>query len=337
MKIRVTSCGMLLALLIAGAFGQTARKKIIISGVPDSLVAELRKSAPSNVELVAIAPHQVAAEIGDADALISPQLTLEELRAARQLKWVQILNAGVEDLIPVLQGTNITLTSLKVVLGPEVADHAMALLLSLSRGLYQTIPAQKWEVPRNIGQVTELNGKTAVIVGLGGVGTQIAQRASSFGMTVIGVDPKDAAPPVFVKQIVKPNQLDAVLPLANVVFMTVPETPATRGMIGPAQFQEMKQGAYFIAVSRGTVYSTDALVEALSSRHLAGAGLDVTDPEPLPNNHPLWKFENVVITPHIAGASDVAITRVTDLLADNIRRFATDQPLLNVIDKQKGY
>jgi phosphoglycerate dehydrogenase-like enzyme len=336
----------LFVVMIAGAFGQagqpsqpqqTEKKKIVISGLGDTVVSELRKSAPANVQIVAAAPDQIAAEIADAEALISTQLTREQLQGAKRLKWVQIMNAGVEGIVPVFKGTSITLTSLKVTLGPEVADHAMALLLSLTRGLYQTIPARKWETPRNVGQLTELGGKTAVIVGVGGVGTQIAVRSAAFGMTIIGVDPKDAAPSPAIKQMVKPDQLDTVLPLADVVFVTVPETPATRRMFGATQFREMKQGAYFIAVSRGAIYSMDALVEAMSSRHLAGAGLDVTDPEPLPSNHPIWKFENVVITPHIAGASDVAITRVVELLRENILRFAAGEPLLNVVDKDKGY
>jgi phosphoglycerate dehydrogenase-like enzyme len=214
----------------------------------------------------------------------------------------------------------------------------MALLLSLTRGLYMTIPARgKWEPPENLAQLTELSGKTAVIVGVGGVGTQIAQRAAAFGMTIIGVDLKDTAPASVIKQMVKPNQIDTVLPLADVVLVTVPETPATKGMIGIAQFQEMKRGGYFIAVSRGTVYSMDGLVQALSSRRLAGAGVDVTDPEPLPRNHPLWKFKNVVITPHIAGASDHSLTRVLGLLRENISRFAAGEPLLNTVDKDQGY
>jgi phosphoglycerate dehydrogenase-like enzyme len=337
MRKPVTTFSVLFVLLIAAASGQTERKKIVISGLGDPIIAELRKSAPPNVLIVATTPNQLAAEIGDADAVITPLLTREQFRAAKRLKWVQILNAGVEESLPVLKGTDITLTSLKVTLGPEVADHAMALLLSLTRGLYQTIPARKWAVPRNIGQVTELRGKTAVIVGVGGVGTQIADRAAAFGMTIIGVDPKDSPPPSSIKQMVKPMQMDSVLPLADAVFVTAPETEATKGMFGATQFRAMKKGAYFIIVSRGTLYSMDALVEALASRHLAGAGLDVTDPEPLPDTHPIWRFYNVVITPHIAGASDAALTRVLDLLLENIRRFSVNQALMNVIDKDKGY
>lgn len=337
MKIRITALSILSVLMVGAAFGQAAQKKIVVVGLGDSAVSELRKSAPPNVQIVAPAPSQIAAELGDADAFITPQLRRQELQAGKKLKWVQVLNAGVEDAIPLVKGTDVSLTNLKIVLGPEVADHAMALLLSLTRGLYQTIPARKWEVPRSVSQLTELHGKTAVIIGVGGVGTQIAERASGFGMKIIGVDPKDSTPPSFIQQIVKPNQMDSVLPQADVVFITVPETPATKGMFGAAQFREMKRGAYFIVVSRGTVYSMDALVETLTSRHLAGAGLDVTNPEPLPSDHPIWKFENVVITPHIAGASDASLNRVLDLLRENIRLFAAGQPLLNAVDKEKGY
>ena len=335
----VTASRTVLALfLISAAAAQPARKKIVIVGVDTASFGDLQKTAPSNVRLVSPPPDQFASEINNADGLVIPQLTREELHAAKQLRWIQILNAGVEDVLPMLKQTDIALTNLKVVLGPEVADHAMALLLALTRGLNQTIPARgRWEPPENAAQLTELRGKTAVIVGVGGVGTQIAERANAFGMTIVGVDPKDTAPATFIRQMVKPERIDTVLPQADVVFLTVPETPATKGMIGSAQFQQMKRGAYFIAVSRGTVYSMDGLVHALDSRHLAGAGVDVTDPEPLPKNHPLWKFKNVVITPHIAGVSDRSLPRVLDLLRENIKRFAAGEPLLNTVDKSQGY
>ncbi|HUA64181.1 MAG TPA: D-2-hydroxyacid dehydrogenase [Verrucomicrobiae bacterium] len=327
-----------LLLLAAAGRGQTAKKKIVIVGLDDAAFSALKRSSPANVRLESPLPANFIAEVADADALIAPQLSRETLQTAKRLAWVHILNAGVEDVLPLVKDSNIALTNLKVVLGPEVADHAMALLLALTRGLYETIPARgKWEQPENIGQLTELRGRTAVIVGMGGVGSQIAERAAGFEMTIIGVDPKDAAPGGPAKQMVKPEQLSSVLPQADVVFLTVPATPATKGMIGAAQFQQMKRGAYFIAVSRGAVYSMDALVQALSSHRLAGAGVDVTDPEPLPKNHPLWKFKNVVITPHIAGASDRSLGRVLDLLRENIRRFAAGEPLLNTVDKTKGY
>lgn len=345
MRIRIAIYPIVACLLGAAVNAQTVVKKIVAIGLPDSAISALQRSAPANVKIVAVTPSQIGAEIADANALITPKLTAELLHAAPKLQWAQILNAGVEDAIPLVKGTDVTLTNLKVVLGPEVADHAMALLLALTRGLYQTIPARKWEIPSNVSRITELDGKTCVILGFGGVGTQIAARAAGFGMNIIAIDPKDLpqyatrnAPPFsLLKQMVKPDQLDTVLPQADVLFVTVPETPATKGMIGAKQFSELKQGAYFIAVSRGTVYSADALVESLANKHLSGAGLDATDPEPLPTDSPLWKFENVLITSHIAGASDQSGTRVFDLLRQNIRLFAEGKPLINTVDKVKGY
>jgi phosphoglycerate dehydrogenase-like enzyme len=326
-------------LLVASAgLAQTAKKTVVVIGLDGAAVAELRKAAPANIKLEEPVPGNVGAALGSADALITPQLTRELLHDGRRLQWVQVLNAGVEDAVPLVRDTDVALTSLKAVLAPQVADHAMALLLSLTRGLYEIIPARgKWERPDGLSQYTELRGRTAVILGMGGVGTEIARRAAAFGMAVIGVDPSAAAPPPFVRQMVTPASLGVVLSQADVVFATVPETPATKEMMGAAQFAEMKRGAYFIAVSRGSVYSMDALVQALSSRRVAGAGVDVTSPEPLPKNHPLWKFKNVVITPHVAGASDRSLPRVLDLLRENIRRFALGEPLLNVVDKRLGY
>jgi len=176
-----------------------------------------------------------------------------------------------------------------------------------------------------------------VVIGVGGIGSQIAQRAHAFGLTVIGVDPKDMPFNPYVSRMVYPDQLDTVLPQADVVFISAPLTPESEGMMGPRQFELLKTGAYFIVVSRGKLYDTGALVKALDSRRLAGAGLDVTNPEPLPKGHPLWRFENVIITPHIAGHSDNVEARRIALIKENIARFVNGQPLLNVVDKAKGY
>src|SRR5690242_519534 len=171
MGISISSRASLLVICIALAFGQAnppAKKKIVITGLPDSAVSELRKSAPADITIVAPSANDVVTEMATADALIATQLTRAELIAAKQLKWVHVMNSGVESVAPIFKNSDITLTNLKVVLGPEVADHAMALLLALTRGLNQTIPSKgKWEMPRNLGQLTDLRGKTAVIVGVG--------------------------------------------------------------------------------------------------------------------------------------------------------------------------
>jgi len=156
-------------------------------------------------------------------------------------------------------------------------------------------------------------------------------------MDVIGVDPEPKPFMPFIKKVVKPDQLDEVLPGADVVFISTPHTPQSHKMMGPKQFDLMKNKSYFIAVSRGGIYDMGGLVKALDSRKLAGAGVDVTDPEPLPKGHPLWKFDNAIVTPHIAGRSDKDRGRMVGTIAENIRRFVDGRPLLNVVDKQKGY
>ena len=170
--------------------------------------------------------------------------------------------------------------------------------------------------------LVELNGKNALVVGMGGIGLQIAIRAWAHGMKVVGVDPEDIAYLPYVDKIVKPDMLDSVIGDADVVFMAAPHTPASHRMIGPSQFDAMKQGAYFIAVSRGGTYDLGSLVKALDSKKLAGAGVDVTDPEPLPKGHALWKMDNVIITPHIAGRSDMDRGRMLGIVKANIQRFA---------------
>jgi phosphoglycerate dehydrogenase-like enzyme len=178
---------------------------------------------------------------------------------------------------------------------------------------------------------------TAIVIGVGGIGSQIAQRAHGFGMKVIGVDPKDLPPNINVTRMVYPSQLDSVLPLADVVFVSAPLTPESRHIMGPHQFDLLKKSSFFVAVSRGGLYDTPALVKALDSKKLAGAGLDVTDPEPLPQGHPLWKFPNVVVTPHVAGNSPGSYARRVGVFKENISHFVRNEPMRNVVDKQKGY
>ena len=319
--------------LIAGA----QQKKIVAVEMGPGFIEELNKVSP-NVKVVAADMKNLVEQVADADAIlgtISPAL----FASAKKLKWVQTYSAGVEVYrFPEFLNSDVTLTNCKIIQGPNIADHALAMLLSLTRNLNLIVAArtnEKWE--RGKYHPLELRGKTALIVGMGGIGQQIAQRAHAFGMTVIGVDPKEIPLNPYVSRMVFPDRIDSVIPQADVVFISAPHTPQSEGMIGPKQFELMKKGAYFIAVSRGKLYDTPALVKALDSQRLSGAGLDVTNPEPLPPGHALWKFENVIITPHIAGQSDGVQARRVDLIKENIARFERGEQMLNVVDKIKGY
>lgn len=331
---------LLLALCAAALPAET--KKILVTNADPQFVKELQ-DVSSGARIVPVTKDTVMQEITDADGFVG-SITPAEVRAAKKLKWVQSMSAGVEYYLfksgsNDLRDSNIILTNNKIVQGPEIADHALAMLLMLTRHLYTFYADKQQELwsRANPFPGIELRGKTAVVIGVGGIGTQIATRAWAFGMNVIGVDPEDKPFIPFVSKVVKPDQLDEVLPEADVVFISAPDTPMSHKMVGAREFDLMKQNAYFIAVSRGGLYEMNGLVKALDSKRLAGAGVDVTDPEPLPKGHPLWKFDNVVITPHVAGRSDQDRERMVGTVKENIRRFVAGQPLVNVVDKQKGY
>ena len=175
-----------------------------------------------------------------------------------------------------------------------------------------------------------------LVIALGGIGSEIARRAFGFGMRVLATDPKVIEKPLFVEELHRPDDFHRLLPRADVVASAVPLTPLTRGMIGPNEFAMMRRGAILINVSRGAVVNTAALVGALEQGRVAAAGLDVTDPEPLPAGHPLWA-RNVIITPHSAGQSPGGQRRAHELFRENLRRFAAGEMLLNVVDKKVGY
>jgi phosphoglycerate dehydrogenase-like enzyme len=337
---------LLCALLPAGVFAQAmlpAKKVVFTSNqrLSESDIRELRTAAPS-LNLVFPSRESLNAEIVDADAIVGG-INREQFLAAKKLKWVQITSAGVENYltnIPELKNSPVTMTNMKIVQGIEIADHALGLLLALTRRLDVAIKdreTENWRTLQQYGPPLELHGKTAVVVGVGGIGTQIAIRAKAFGMTVIGVDPKDIPYAPFLDRTVWPDRLDTVLPEADVVFISAPHTPETDKMIKAEQFAKMKKGVLFIAVSRGKIYDNMALVDALKSGHVAGAGLDVVDPEPLPKGHPLWKTGRVIITPHIAGRSDGEGPRYFEIYKDNLIRFAKGEPLRHTVDKAKGY
>ncbi len=336
----MTLRSIVIPVVFAVALGAQTKKILVYRQSPE--MVRTLAAASSQARIVGVDDDSVLNEIADADAFVG-RIKPEWVRAGKKLQWVQSRSAGVERVLHLsggndLRDSDIILTNNQIVQGPEIADHAMAMLLAMTRDLPRYLrqqSAETWQSrPLN---VYELNTKTALVIGMGGIGMQVAIRAWAHGMTVVGVDPEDIPMTPYVERVVKPDQLGELLPVADVVFMTAPHTAASHSMMGAAEFELMKKGSWFIAVSRGGTYDLNALVKALDSKKLAGAGVDVTAPEPLPAKHPLWKFDNVIITPHMAGRSDLSQGRMIGLIQENISRFLDGQPLLNVVDKQKGY
>lgn len=340
--------------------GWTKPKKIVVPALMPARLRELKLIAPEVLFVPVKDAAEAAQEAAGADAVLG-FCTADIIRANPKLRWIQVGSAGVEKyVVPEVVESQAVLTNTARLYGPNVSDQAMALLLSLSRGLPSPAGAagkSQWDRLKSIAKAEELHGKTMLIVGLGGIGTQIARRADAFGMRVMAIDPGVAssngeakstggpgrgllsvAPtkPLFVISVDQPGKLMDLLPKADVVVLALPLTAQTRGMMGLSQFQAMKPSAYFINIARGGLVKTEDLAAALNRKLIAGAGLDVTDPEPLPDASPLWKHKNVVISPHI-GPSPEGRERQWRLFRENVRRFVNGEPLLCVVDKAKGY
>jgi phosphoglycerate dehydrogenase-like enzyme len=316
------------------------RVKVLIPNTPPAQLAELAAAGPGIVLVPCRDEKEAIANVEGAHAsygFISPSL----IRAGKDLRWVQQPSAGVEQLmeIPELVESNIVLTNMQRVFGPPIADQAVGYLLAFTRSLAQFIraqPSQEWRSrPPGIA-LDELMGKTIVIIGMGGIGSEIARRAHAFSMRVLATDPKVWEKPPFVAELHKPDAFHRLLPQADIVASAVPLTKESLRMIGEKEFEMMKPGVVLINVSRGRVVDADALVHALASKHVAAAGLDVTDPEPLPKGHPLWS-QNVIITPHSAGQSPGTDRRRHEVFHANLGRFARGEMLLNIVDKKVGY
>ena len=339
---------LVLFIIFVTALGQSsapAEVKILIPANFKARLADLEEQLP-DLDLVFAERQDMLKQIADCDGVIlagyGGEQAQELFRAAKKLRWVHSYSAGVETivLIPELRDSDILLTNAKIIQGPEIADHAFGMLLLHTRNLKQYNQAMEtgWmgRDPTRL-PIIELRGKTMLIIGLGGIGTQVAQRAAAFGMRVLAVDPKDMPITRNVEYVGKPDELNDLLPQADVVVSSVPHTTESEGMLGKEQFDVMKDGVYLICVSRGKIVQTDALVEALNSGKIRAVGLDVTDPEPLPMDHPLWKMDNVIITPHIATLSDNIGDRHIQLIRDNIERFVTGRAMRNVVNKQVQY
>lgn len=321
--------------------GWTPPRKIVVRADAER-IAWLQPAAPG-VELVsATTPAEAARAVADADGVIG-FCSEEILAAGTGVRWLQLPYAGVERCVslPAVGERDLLVTNAQRVYGPEIAEHVLAMILAFTRGLNLYLPAQEtgtWDrtlVPEE--RLWELEGKTLLVVGLGGIGTEVARLGHAMGMTVLATRNSNRAGPSFVTYVGLADELPTLVPRADVVVNAAPLTPETTGLFDRDFFSAMKPGAYFINVGRGQSVVTDDLLEALRAGRIAGAGLDVTDPEPLPPDHPLWHEAGVIITPHVAAGSDLRSERLWIVMRENLRRFAAGDRMLSVVDIERGY
>jgi phosphoglycerate dehydrogenase-like enzyme len=311
----------------------------------DAEQEELKEAAQGLDLVVAGGREEAMEQIGDADAYVPGPWDAEVLAAAPRLGWVHFMWAGIEgQLFPEACESDVVITNSAGVFGPAMADHILALMLAFTRRLNvctRRSARELWHVDGARGKATdgigELHGATLGIVGYGGIGRETAKRAKGFGMRVLALKRRPDQADEFADAVLGPDGLDQLLSESDYVAVCCALTEETRGMIGARELTLMKPSAVIVNVARGAVIDQDALIEALREGRIGGAGLDVTSPEPLPEDSPLWEMENVIITPHVAGASPLTRGRQFALLKENVRRFIAGEELLNVVDKVVGY
>ena len=309
--------------------------------VPQEIVERIIEAAgPGSTVSIADSDGEALEYAEDAEVVlgfVTPQL----YAAAPKLRWVHAIASGVNRyLYPAFRDGEVMLSSEKGQVGPQLADHAFALLLALTRKLATAVRLgpEAWDQRRALRmRETELTGKVMGIVGYGGTGRAVAQRATGFGMSSIAVD-RDALPgDDHVDEVWAMDRFNELLEASDVVAVCCPLTPETHDLFDREAFARMPRGSMIVNVTRGEIINADALIEALDSGQLAGAGLDVVPIEPLPGDHPLWQRDDVVMTPHAAGASQLRAPRNIDRFCANLRRLRAGEPLEGLIDKQAGY
>ncbi len=317
-----------------------------LGGVSQKLRESLQSAAPGLDIIMVGTMDEFIAKSRDVDAIVgSDDWVCDDrvLAMAKKVRWIAVYSAGVEGCLGKkgIDRPGLVVTNMKAVAGPVMAEHCIALMFALARSLQVSIGRQTtgegWNRNFAGSQPQALTGKTLLVVGLGGIGTEVARRAHALGMNVIATRNSSREGPDFVSRVGLSDELPAMIGEADVVVSALPLTPATTNLFDAKLFARMKKTAYFINVGRGGSVVTDDLVKALNGGVIGGAGLDVTEPEPLPKDHPLWKAKNVIVTPHMSAQSDLGQAARETLLREQVRRFGAGDKLLSVVDFQKGY
>jgi len=319
--------------------------KVLIGWNPMGLekaIPELQEKFPE-LEFVSVEKREDTTErIVDADVYVG-WMNRDLYLAAKQLKWVQSPSSGIDYYlaIPEFKESETLLTSASGTHAACLAESALGMILAFTRGIRDAILAQpkhEWVIRQIRPKLVELTGSTLGIIGLGRVGRALAKRAAAFDMRIVAVDAYPGAKPEWVEELWGLDSLDELLAQSDYIVVTVPRTPETIDMIGAEQMARMKPTAMLVGISRGGIINQEALATALRTGQIAAAATDVAMPEPLPPEDELWDLENMLITPHCAGGTQLEGQYIIEILTENLGKFlAGDLPLRNQVDKEKGF
>ncbi|MEW6296905.1 MAG: D-2-hydroxyacid dehydrogenase [Thermodesulfobacteriota bacterium] len=318
-----------------------------LSGFPDfppAMAQQLQAEFPQTTVVLVQHAEQRRTELADADVLFAVRFSPEDFRVARQLKWLHLASAGATHvLFPEMIASDIVVTNSRGLYGIPIAEHVLGMMIILARKLHEAYRFQlegKWarrEMFARYPTFSELYGQTAGIIGLGDIGLAVAERVKALGMRVIASKRRVGAPPACVDELLGPEGLPRLLRESDFVIIAAPLTPETRGLIGERELRMMKPSAYIMNVGRGAIIQEAVLIRALKEGWIAGAGLDVTEVEPLPAESELFRLPNVFLTPHYSGLRSRYWEHAMGIFTPNLGRFLRGEPLLNVVDKRSGY
>ncbi len=290
------------------------------------------------------APPELLNEIADAEVYVGFGMQREAFLAARQLRWVHSGAAGVGGILfPEMLDSDVILTNSAGIHAAPLAEYAIGAMVYFARGFDIAVAGKAeraWRHPVLAGTespLRELGDRTVGILGLGGIGEAVGRRAAALGMRILAIRRTARPGPDWIDRILRPEQLGELLAESDYVVVALPETEATRNLIGAGELAAMRPGSVLINLSRGRIVTEPDLIESLRAGHLRGAALDVFATEPLPASSPLWDMENVLITPHTGAVTDRFWDRETALIETNIRHYVAGEPLVNQVAKGKGY
>lgn len=311
---------------------------------PDWLGPRLQREFPQHIFVQLQNLDRLINEIADAEVLVGWQLRPEQFRVADKLRWIHATTAAVHQLMfPELVASDVRVTNSTSIHGPVVAEHAIALVLALAKGLHFAVNQQaqhRWaqqDLWSSAFRPREVAGATLGVIGLGAIGRECVRLAKALGMRVVALREHPEKGSEGADQVLGPAQLDQLLAEADYVLLAAPLTGRTRALFNAETFSKMRNDACFLNVSRGDLVDENALERALRTRKIRAAALDVFQTEPLPPESPLWSLENLLITPHSAALTDKLWDRHYVRIAENLRRYMAGQTLLGEVDKEKGY
>jgi phosphoglycerate dehydrogenase-like enzyme len=305
--------------------------------IGEAIAAQLRRGMPDREIVVSHQDEELRARIGEIEVLLAFRPPRGMWSAARRLRLIQMMGAGVDALLPAPDlPPQVQVTNARGLHGVQMSEFALAMMLALAKRIPRALEQQRAHLWKLYG-MPQLTGKTLGILGLGAIGAAVAEKARAFRMRVIGTQRTPKQIPNVDLVVSGPDGMTRVLRESDYLVILLPLTPETRGSIGARELDALKPGAYLVNLARGGIVDEQALLERLRSGHLAGAASDVFAQEPMPQSDPLWDAPNLIVTPHVAGLEPEYMQRLMELAVDNVGRLERGEPLRNLVDRERCY